>query len=686
MQRSSIAISTKQSNNRHSGKNVCLIFALSFAVHTALNLLLIKAPTITIDEGLYTNIARSLTWEGELAFRAQPVHYPYLLYPFLLVPLYRLNALLGGDVYRYVQVFNTLLITSSVCPAYLFAKDFTKSERTAVMAAILVALMPDMVMGGFEMTEALIWPLTFWMVFLCYRYFAGHKIKYGILAALFCGLMFCTKPGAVAVGAVMLTAQACIAPAQGKKERLRALLPLAVIILVVVADYAVCQGLFHSDSSLLGLYEKQTSEWVAKDVLVAAEATILLVFLFVFACGGIFAILPFAYLKQFDIEKRRFILAFSAGLFAAILGTAVFVVPFRWDGSLGALPLHLRYIAMYVPAFFVFSSDMDLPAKAIGKGKKIKAAILVFAAFSVFPGARAGFVKDSSFVDSVMLSAFYSTKRLNAAISGWIVTLIVFVFAVILMGTVSKGWRENLKRTSTAYLLFLVVINSLCAHINANVFIDPTILTDALEVKQLVGKREALGISQRYYDDIYSYCLDSRLNYPMQQVTIDQMFVKTEEEQGVYVPFVPIEQPPNVNNRNTPDTDTFVLGMTIAEHLELSDNTTPVKTENEHFTVVKITPGVRWVDSMMYGMDDNRLFSGTTAMIEFFDDSRNVDGMIHMSVTASGKGSLKIGNQMLQLSNTETKYDIVIPFQKMITITAMDGTAQIISYQTERGV
>ena len=56
-----------------------LLLALSFAAHCALNFLSASAPTVVIDEGLYTNIARSLAWKGELAFRGQPVAYHFLL-------------------------------------------------------------------------------------------------------------------------------------------------------------------------------------------------------------------------------------------------------------------------------------------------------------------------------------------------------------------------------------------------------------------------------------------------------------------------------------------------------------------------------------------------------------------------------------------------------------------------------
>ena len=95
---------------------IIILFFGTFIVHTVLNILVNESPKVIIDEALYTNIARSLAYDGTLAFRGQPVNYPYLLYPFLLVPVYWLNRLIGGDIYRMIQVYNTLLISSSVFP------------------------------------------------------------------------------------------------------------------------------------------------------------------------------------------------------------------------------------------------------------------------------------------------------------------------------------------------------------------------------------------------------------------------------------------------------------------------------------------------------------------------------------------------------------------------------------------
>lgn len=672
-----------QSEKKRMSLNVLLLFMASCIAHSTINILVKNGPTVTIDEGLYTNIARSLAWDGELAFRGQPVNYPFLLYPILLVPVYWLNYLLKGDVYRYVQVFNTLLVTSSMFPAYLFARDFSKDERKAFLTAILVALMPDMIMGGYEMTECILWPLALWLFFFGYRYYVNNRYVDGCMTGLITGLMFFAKPGAIVMGSVLLLV--CLVHSIRDKERSKkpAIASLILLLVMIGLIYCLYFALFHSPSSLIGLYAKQTSEWRSKDVLVALEATILLAFLFVFACGGIFGILPAAFLKHYSNDQRGFIRATIFGVIAVIIGIAVFVVPYKWNGSLGKLPLHIRYCSMFIPIFFAFSIAIDVPYDKMNR-KLLIGTLIVFIVLSLFPGARVGFVQgETSEIDSVALAAFATIRQMNGALMGWLVTILMTVSLIYFLYSINSGWKLRLQKSCTVFFFSFVVINAVCAHICANVSIDPGMRIDAKEVNNLVDHTTCLGVTQRYYDDIYSFLLDSKLNAPMQQVTIDQMIVEMQAKNGVYSPFVPIEQPPNVNNHATPDTDTLVLGMTIAEHLELSDSVQSKKTSNSHFTIVTFQPGERWVDSMLYGLDKNTLVQNQVGYLHIFDLNRNVNGNLILHITASGTGVLVVQGQRIELSSEKKMYTIELPFSSLITIQSEGGNAEILSYSTD---
>ena len=682
------ARSLNKPNRNDSVLQVVLLFGAALLIHALLNMLVNKAPRFIIDEGLYTNIARSLAWDGELAFRGQPINYPYLLYPFSLVPVFWLNRLFGGDVYRYVQIFNTILITSSVFPAYFFARDFTKDHSKAFITALLVSLMPDMLMGSCEMTESLIWPLALWMVFFCYRFYTNHRTTDGLLAALFAGLMFACKPGAIAMGAALLLIYLILA-IKRRQHILRAFGAILLLAAIVGAVYGVYLAFYHGWDTLLGLYEKQTAGWKGEDALVACEAFFLTVFLFVFASGGLFAIFPYTHLSEYEPGKRAFIISAAIGILAAIAGTAIFVVPYQWSGGYRNLPLHLRYCSMYIPLMYVFAVDMDRCQK---KSKSYIVALIAFMVLSVFPGVRAGFVTgDTAMIDSVTLSAFINTRNVNGNVTGWVATALALVFSGIFLYNAikQKSFTQKQNRVvfeiGNLFLILFFLFNAVCAHVCAYSSVDPTIAADAAEVNRIIGSERCLGVTQRHYADVYSYYLDGRLNVPMQQVTSDQMFVEMQKTNGVYIPFVPQDQVPNVNNHETTDTDTFVLGMTIAEHLELSEDVRSVtKTANGHFTVVEIDRENRWVDTMLYGLDDNSLYPGETGYLQIFDGDRNIDGTLSVSIVAAGEGTLNVNGNRVAVELQAKTYEFSIPYSEMVPIVAEDGVIQIFGYTTQK--
>ena len=141
---------------------VLCIYLLSIVVRFSLAFFFRHGPTVQIDESLYINIAKSLAAGEGIAYRSQPVPYMYIFYPILLSPLY--FSPLPFDLYRVIQLYNAVLISSSAFPIYLFAKEFIGSRKKAFLASSLTLLMPDLQMAGFLMSESVVWPLSLWLI------------------------------------------------------------------------------------------------------------------------------------------------------------------------------------------------------------------------------------------------------------------------------------------------------------------------------------------------------------------------------------------------------------------------------------------------------------------------------------------------------------------------------------------
>ena len=690
------------------------LFLAAFAIRALLNCLVFNAPTVRIDESLYVNLARSLASGGIATYRGQPVNYPYLFYPMLLSPVYRLHRLLGGDVYRYVQLFNTLLITSSVFPVWLLGKRCTGCERTALTAAAFTALMPDMILGAFEMSECVIWPLSLWLICIGHDLLRGRQpLRSGLLAALLGALLFWTKPGAIVPAAVFLILNLIFA-LKDKRPLLPALLPAAVLAVLSLALLFLGRLLTPVTDSALGLYDKQLSGWEPFDLLVAAEGAVMTVFLFAYAAGGIFALLPAFRLRGASPERRRFTAAVLVSAAALILGTAVFIVPYDWPGGLGQLPLHLRYCSFLIPVCFLLSiapkeeaAEPPVPEAApeteSGKGRKgakapknpparrsakrpeetfphLLPCLCVFLALVIFPGGWVGFVPgESAVIDCVSLAAFLPR---GTAAAGILATVLMAGFTLMVILKLRKHSLRLVSAPVLGLLAAFLLFNNGCMYVKANPNLNPGIAQDAVEADRLLGTQTCLGVTQKHYDDIYTYALESRLNTPMHQVTCDQLFVKLIESDGVYVPFVPIDQPPNLQCHETPATDTFLLGQTVAAQMELSAGAQVQTTAHGTYTMVKVPEGGRLADSMIYGVDHAIFSPDTDGYLAIFDPDRSVGGKVKLRIRAYGSGTLTVGGVPLEVTGQPAWYELSVPYAKMIPLHMEGGSMEILSYST----
>ena len=161
------------------------------------------------------------------------------------------------------------------------------------------------------------------------------------------------------------------------------------------------------------------------------------------------------------------------------------------------------------------------------------------------------------------------------------------------------------------------------------------------------------------------------------------MFLQMKETDGFYTPFVPVEQAPNVHNHATPETDRFVLGKTVAEHMELNESVTEHTTQNGHFSFLLIDPEKRWVDTIIFGLDEDSLYEGVNGYVMILNENRNLDGKMVITLTAAGSGILDVSGARLELTENERRYEITLPYDRYIDLKAEGGTARILSYYTE---
>ena len=214
-------------------------------------------PTVGIDEFLYYSLGRSIATEGKLLFRGQSANYAYLLYPLTLSPVYLLFRE-GSNYYRLLQLWNILLMSSSVFPLYFMSKELLESEKKAYLPAALAMLLPDFILGELIFSEAIIYPLFFTLMYCAYLHIERGNTQSILWVGIIGGLLYSTKPGAVVPAAVFLLMMFISAIIKKKgKNALLALCSALILVAVAGAFWTLARFVFGYDGALLSIYEAQ---------------------------------------------------------------------------------------------------------------------------------------------------------------------------------------------------------------------------------------------------------------------------------------------------------------------------------------------------------------------------------------------------------------------------------------------
>ncbi len=105
-----------------------------------------QAPTILTDELTYSQLARDIA-DGKFS-----LNNGYgIVYPLLLAPSWVFNQF-GTEAYTWMKATNAVLVSLTAIPVFFWAKRMMQ-PRCALLAAVLMLLMPSMAYSGHIMTE-----------------------------------------------------------------------------------------------------------------------------------------------------------------------------------------------------------------------------------------------------------------------------------------------------------------------------------------------------------------------------------------------------------------------------------------------------------------------------------------------------------------------------------------------------
>ena len=577
-------------------------------------------PTVGIDEYLYYSLGRSIATEGKLLFRGQNANYVYIVYPLILSPVY-LFAWNGANIYRLIQLWNTILMSASVFPLYFLCKKTLGSEKKAYFITILTMLLPDFILGGLIFSETIIFPLFYTLLYCAYAYLRNGNRKCILWIGMLGGVLYSTKPGAV-VPAVVFLILLLIGSARYKKgkDALYGLVSIALLILTTTSFFVLAKVVFGYEGSILSIYQTQVEhtsglKWI--DIFTSAVSY---PFYFILSCGIIGFIYPLICSKDWNEENLRF-------LYFVLISLAVMMIGAVWaiEPATVLNNIHLRYVAMYIPLFLIFCGIPQQESRLLKKKKENRTwQIVKTAAIPSFLILYCLFFGCKEKANTADGHAFLSMSLLNDTflpvskeMLGNAIIILLSTLAFVLL--ITKTDRKKTSMICLAVMSATMLINGILGYsIHHNNFF-PNLEKDGMKVQELVDETPYIYLLSN--EGIVDMGVDVNSKQNNCIVYTNDFMNCLQENNGVYTPYVPEKMRGMACMKKTPDVDMLVVDYDSYPYMKLSEYAS-ADMPDEHPTVytVRFEKGKRLVDSTLSNLSSHVLTPGKPGILLIYNE------------------------------------------------------------------
>jgi hypothetical protein len=184
---------------------VTAAFVVMLGIAALVRILLTRsfpAPWIMGDELHYSELAKSFASNGVMRLREEPSSLR-TIYPVLVSPAWLATSV--GTAFAVAKVLNVLLMTLAAIPFFLWARRLVRPVL-ALVATLLVLLLPALLYANMIMTESAFLPVFFLWILLAARALERPTPLRQMLAIVSIGLPVATRTQGVFLVPIMLTA------------------------------------------------------------------------------------------------------------------------------------------------------------------------------------------------------------------------------------------------------------------------------------------------------------------------------------------------------------------------------------------------------------------------------------------------------------------------------------------------
>jgi Dolichyl-phosphate-mannose-protein mannosyltransferase len=165
----------------------------------------IATPWIMVDEFIYSELAKSFAEHGQFLIREAPSPFRNVAYPALIAPAWLADPI--ETAYDVARAINVALMVVTALPVYLWGKRLM-SQGYALLAVVLVLLMPSLTFTGMLMTENAFFPAFVTACFAIALALERPTVVRQLFALVAIGLTCAVRPQGLVLVLVLMTALA----------------------------------------------------------------------------------------------------------------------------------------------------------------------------------------------------------------------------------------------------------------------------------------------------------------------------------------------------------------------------------------------------------------------------------------------------------------------------------------------
>ncbi|MCQ2795297.1 MAG: hypothetical protein MJ214_03740 [Bacilli bacterium] len=462
----------------------------------------IKRLSITSDEILYYDIARSIFYGQGIKFFSNDIEFQKILYSVLLSPFFAIT----NEVARVyvISAFNCLILASSIFPLWFIAKNFL-SRKYCYILLLINSLFPYMLFSLTFMSEILYYPLLLWVFYVWILINKKHNYCLScLLGVLIYACYLCKEVGVVAIIAVVLLevlspiidkVLKCNSHIVYKKERI--ISTSITLISFLILFFSIKYGVFNGINFYTDVHHQST--W---DAINSFPKFCYLIYGFVYSIVAVcFAVLflpiiyPFYKIKTLDKNARSLLLLISLFviLLAAVISFTITVREETWKiNNRGMTRYYGPVFVLFFLLYLIVYSKRTKDASLFQSKKSSIIVMLLFLFFTAFyHGAGVRLYMDYfalgwyGFIDVIMQNAMLPEAIYFVMLS----IFNLFICGFVLLGDYLSFHKKGFKHSFLFFVITLssisLIIGTIAARTNVG-YSNFTYFTNSSEVNEAI--------------------------------------------------------------------------------------------------------------------------------------------------------------------------------------------------------